>query len=158
MPASLKFIKTLTPNNLSLLQILKSFVMGGKNIQTYVNYTTYDKGDTIIEYNSITNKYEILACKQDGTTGTFDPSKWEPTNLSSSVGDLIQLSMDQPSTSSNKLWYQLIKVKSGVLPADMPVPTGGGNTVININAASEVVMQPTQPTDPAVKIWLDTTP
>jgi len=114
MPPSLKFIKKVNyKSTANLLDILKSYIVGNTDIKEYTENKMYMKDELIIRLNQTTNKYEVLKCNSDNTTGVFNANSWTlnippPINFD----DAIIVSETQPENTNNKIWFELINYKT----------------------------------------------
>lgn len=74
--AGKRFIKVIPNENVTLLELLSTYVFGDMSIQKYDPNKIYNKGDLIAYINPITNRVEILQCLFDNVTGPFERDKW----------------------------------------------------------------------------------
>jgi hypothetical protein len=152
----LKHIKSLQDSQMTLLQILKSFVIGDISVKTYIPDRVYKRGELILYLDGNTGKFELLQCISDSTTGPFNISNWEKHTLSDHISGVkpdnftIMLSESQPTHPGNVMWYQTLRTK------DQPIDTDKLQTgTILVFSAAGVTGQDDQPVDPDVKVWFD---
>lgn len=118
--AGKRFIKVIPNENVTLLELLSTYVFGDMSIQKYDPNKIYNKGDLIAYINPITNRVEILQCLFDNVTGPFERDKWSESislknviNVMEDIDKMIIVSrykpVDEDISKRAKLWYQCIR-------------------------------------------------
>lgn len=87
MASSLRFVKSITNNNTTLLQLLTYYIFNGKEPKAYDTTKTYAVGDVILT-KAADGTLAFYGCNTAGTTGTYDSTKWDTLN----VADAIKMS------------------------------------------------------------------
>lgn len=156
--ASLKHVKNLRDNSITLLNLLKEYIFGTKEIKLYNKNKTYQKGDLIM-YTNTEGKMEILQCNSNNVTGMYDSNLWD-NNIAAdflagtkSTAKPIILAENEPTDPTNVMWVQLVKTKDIQIE---PIEYSSG-TVIIFNA-NQIIGQDDEPTDTNVKLWFDYEP
>lgn len=114
--ASIKFIKSLKNDNFNLIDVLSSFIFQNTPLKEYKTTSVFNKGDLAVKRNDTNSKFEVYRCKEDNTTGMFDPMKWEKFDIRKVV-DVVSLSSTTPVNIENEVWYQ-IKQDKGMFDPD----------------------------------------
>ena len=109
-------VKDLKNRNLTMLELMKSYIFGDKKIEIYDEDKIYNKGDIIVSYNPSTGKTEVIQAKEDNITGPFDETKWENTSIINTVGagkidNMIIIDSEDKSTDDTRVWFQIQGMK-----------------------------------------------
>lgn len=80
--------QTLATEQMDINQLMVAAMFGGSASvpSVYDPTKTYNKNDKILVTDPTTGAIQILTCKTDSTTGTFDQSHWVEFNLFSGSG------------------------------------------------------------------------
>jgi hypothetical protein len=72
-----RLIKDLASHGINTVKVLNDILLGSTDIRPYDQLQMYNTDDLVLYFNTLTHKFELLQCKEDGITGVFDPSKWD---------------------------------------------------------------------------------
>lgn len=110
-------VKDLKNRNLTMLEIMKTYMFGDKKIEIYDEDKIYNKGDIIVSFNPNTGKTDVIQATEDNITGPFDESKWENTSIINTVhagkiDNMIVIDSEESSTTpETKVWFQVQGIK-----------------------------------------------
>jgi hypothetical protein len=156
MTTTMKHIKKLQDSNVTLLQLLNSYIFGDKEIKIYNPIKTYNTGDLILFFDG-EQKISVLQCLIDNVTGVFNPNNWSRNIVNNFISGIsnneyISLSSEQPIERSNKIWLQILRVKESMDPDNLIA-----NNAFLIFDAKQITGQDNQPEDDT-KLWFDYEP
>lgn len=77
---NVQLVKDLAVHGMNTVKILNDILLGLNEVRPYISTSTYNIDFLIIHFNSTTNKFELLRCKENGITGVYDDTKWEVFN------------------------------------------------------------------------------
>ncbi len=108
--ARLRVIKQLNDTtNSDLLQLIKSFIYGERELGDYESGKRYNKHDVVIKYDPDSKRFVIYKCIVNQSSPTWVESEWEKetvTNAAFSFSDkLIVHQTQDPNDVHNKLWF-----------------------------------------------------
>lgn len=109
--ARLRIIKDLKDTkNSDLLQLIKGFIYGDRNLGDYESGKQYNKHDVVIKYDAESQRFVIYKCIVNQSSPNWVESEWEKeniTNASFSFSDkLITHQTTDPNDVHNKLWFR----------------------------------------------------
>jgi hypothetical protein len=80
-----RLITDLSLQGTNLVNIFNEALFGTTEIAPHSPTKTYNTGNLVLYFNTVTNKYELVKCNSDLVTGVYNPSNWDtfPTVLQS---------------------------------------------------------------------------